>query len=170
MCRCVEPAFFLEEGEEDEATEEFLGEVADGFVRLGLSFWEGLGGNGEAGAAVGSARWGEQLGEEGGVVLLVFCEELLGQFLDGEGFFDIGEGDISAFSDDFCEPTGSGAARFISSEKESEAPGRGFEGGDREGVLVEGSLFRGVGEPPVAGFLLMEDGKDGGCSGFVDEV
>ncbi len=59
---------------------------------------------------------GESLSEEGGVVLLVFCEKFLGELLDGEDFFNIGEGDISTSSDDFCEPTGSGAARFVFSE------------------------------------------------------
>ncbi len=53
----VEPAFFLEEDEEDEAAEEFLGEVADGFVSLGLGFGEVFSGNGEAGATIGNALW-----------------------------------------------------------------------------------------------------------------
>ena len=74
------PAFFLEEVEEDEAAKEFLGEVADGFIGLGLRFFAFRKRNAEAAAGFCNARWRSELGEEGSVVGVVFGKEFLGEF------------------------------------------------------------------------------------------
>ena len=97
----AKPAFFLEKGEEYEAAEEFLGEVADGLVGLGLGFGGFFSGDGEAFAGVCGALRGEQLGKKGFVVELVFREELLGEFFHGEGVLDVLEGEVFVFYLDF---------------------------------------------------------------------
>jgi len=60
----AEPALFLEEGEEDEATEEFLYEVADGFVGDFLGGGVGFGFNGKEGPG------------GGGLIGVIFRDEL----------------------------------------------------------------------------------------------
>ena len=109
----MEPAFALEEGEEHEAAKEFLGEVADGLVGLGLGFFGGFGGDAEAGAGVGGALGGEELGKEGGVMLLVAIEEFLGEFFDGEAIVDVCKFKVMPLRHDFCKAGRSGAAGFI---------------------------------------------------------
>jgi hypothetical protein len=67
--------------QEDEATEKFLGEVADGFIGLGLGFIGFRKSDGEAGADISDSLRGGEFCEEGFVAGVVFREEFLGEFV-----------------------------------------------------------------------------------------
>lgn len=126
LLHIAEPAFFLEKVEKDEATEEFFGEVADGFVSAGLGFGGVGGGDLEALAGVGGAFGGEEFAEKVLVVLVVFVEEFFGEFFDREGIFEVLEGEVFSFLLNFGEAFGGGFAGFVGAEEEGEALGSGL--------------------------------------------
>ena len=117
----TEPAFLLQEVEEDEATEEFFDEVADGLEGAVAVFavlpFEVDAEDGCRGVAF------QQVQAEGGVVLLVAVEEFLADRLDIECGDNVLQRGLRAFYPENGEAVARSAARLAGAEDVGEAAG-----------------------------------------------
>ena len=166
----AEPAFFLEEGEKDEAAEEGFDEVADRFVGLaGLVVVIDFG-DLEEFAGVVDFIGGEKVADEDEIMFLVAFKKLLAEGFYRESEFQIPEGEIGVLLGEIVEPVGGIERLAIFAQKEGVALRGGLDGGDLEGVLIERGGAGRVSETPVGGILLVEDGKDTGSTSLIDKA
>ena len=144
--------------QKDEAAEEFFDEVAEALVAL-LVVAEGTPAD-----DVGQAA---EVEAEGLVAGLVFGEELIGEFFDGEGVDEIGDG--GGLAGEREKALGGGGAGFTRAEDVGEALRMGLAGG--EGAVGLDAGLAGDEAKTVFADLGMEiKGKRTVDGGFVDEA
>ena len=161
----AEPAFFLDEVEEDDAAEEFFDVVADGFL-LAVAGFGGVGGTGGAGEVLAHGGIAHHEVDKAGIVGFVAGEELAGEGFDGEGAAEVVDVELhfgvgGAAVDEGAEVFGRGAAGLPGAEEEGEAA----SGGAGRGVVG----FVAEGEAPLPfGAVFVVDEEEGAGVGVHD--
>jgi len=110
---CAQPALLLQEVEEDNLAQQLLGETADRLIRLFVAALLELG--------LLSEMFGELLEQR-----LVLVEELVGDFLDGEGRLDLLDFRVGVVHlQDRQQLSAGGVAVFVFADQKGVAPRRG---------------------------------------------
>ena len=156
----AEPAFFLDEVEEDDAAEELFDVVADGFL-LAVAGFGGGGGTGGAGEVLAHGGIAHHEVDKAGIVGFVAGEELAGEGFDGEGAAEVVDVELhfgvsGAAVDEGAEVFGGGAAGLPGAEEEGEAAGIGAGGG------IVGFVAEGEAPLPIGATFVVDEEEGAG--------